>query len=203
MQFSIVIGSHRRDSQSAKVAGFLDALLRENGLADKVVTFDLGEDPLPMWDESVWQEDSDWHCLLAPMAEKLAASDGLIVLAPEYHGMAPPALKNFFMMWNRGELAHKPALIVSVSSGIEGTYPVAELRMSGFKNNRLCYIPEHLIVRDVLNVLNDDGISGTGADLYTRQRSLFALRLLHQYALALRQVRDSGLTFDPAFKNGM
>ena len=33
---------------------------------------------------------------------------------------------------------------------------VAELRASSYKNNRLCYIPENLIVRNVGSVLNDD-----------------------------------------------
>ena len=117
--------------------------------------------------------------------------------------MVPSGLKNFFLMWGKGELAHKPALIVAVSAGDGGAYPVAELRMSSYKNNRLCYIPEQLIVRHVESVLNDTGDNNPEADTYFRDRSLFALRLLREYALALRAVRDSGLTVDARFKNGM
>jgi hypothetical protein len=117
--------------------------------------------------------------------------------------MVPSGLKNFFLMWGKGELAHKPALIVAVSAGDGGAYPVAELRMSSYKNNRLCYIPEQLIVRHVESVLNDGGENNPEADAYFRDRSLFALRLLREYALALRAVRDSGLAIDDRFKNGM
>ncbi len=48
-------------------------------------------------------------------------------------------------------------LIVAVSSGAGGAYPVAELRMSSYKNSRICYIPEQIIIRDVENVLNEAG----------------------------------------------
>ncbi len=61
----------------------------------------------------------------------------------------PAGLKNFFLMFSRFELGHKPAMIVAVSSGDGGAYPVAELRMSSYKNNRICYIPEQLNLRNV------------------------------------------------------
>ena len=59
-------------------------------------------------------------------------------------------------MFNRFQLGHKPALIVTVSSADGGAYPVAELRMSSYKNNRICYLPEHVILRNVERILNDD-----------------------------------------------
>ena len=80
--------------------------------------------------------------MLSPISNKLASSDAFIVISPEWHGMAPAGLKNFFLMWGKGELAHKPALIITVSSGDGGSYPVAELRMSSYKNNRICFLPE-------------------------------------------------------------
>ena len=67
--------------------------------------------------------------------------------------MVPAGLKNFFLCFGRNELAHKPGLIVGVSSADGGVYPVAELRMSSYKNSRICYIPEQLIVRNVESVL--------------------------------------------------
>ena len=72
-----------------------------------------------------------------------------MVIAPEWHGQVPAGLKNFFLICGRAEVGHKPALITTVSSGDGGAYPVAELRMSSYKNNRICYIPEQLIIRNV------------------------------------------------------
>lgn len=203
MKFSIINGSHRTNSQSGKVAAFLEKLLTDKALADEIYRFDLTANPLPLWDEGIWEGDPEWQNLLEPISRELDSSDAFIVISPEWHGMAPSGLKNFFLMWGKGELAHKPALIVTVSSGIGGTYPVAELRMSSYKNNRICYIPEHLIIRNVEQVLNDDGDNDEEADTYFRSRAEFCLRILREYGLALKQVRDTGLTFDPAFKNGM
>ncbi len=84
-----------------------------------------------------------------------------------------------------------------------GAYPVAELRMFSAKNNRLCYIPEQLIIRDVEKVLNDSGDNDPSADPYYRDRARFGLHMLRQYAEALRQVRAAEGIFDPRFKNGM
>jgi NAD(P)H-dependent FMN reductase len=203
MKIAIINGSHRENAQSAKVAAFIDEMLREKGLCDETWRFDLTGNPLPLWDESIWEGDEEWVQRLQPISEQLASSDGFVVISPEWHGMVPAGLKNFFLMWGRGELAHKPALIVTVSSGIGGAYPVNELRQSSYKNNRICYIPEHLIIRNVESVLNQDGENDPEADTYFRERTEFALKILREYAVSLKSVRDSGLTFDERFKNGM
>lgn len=203
MKITIVSGSHRRNSQSRKVGGFLERTLREQVLCDETWLLDLADFPFPLWEEGIWEGDPTWRGRLGPISGQLSSSDAFVIISPEWHGMAPSGLKNFFLMWGKGELAHKPALIVAVSAGDGGAYPVAELRMSSYKNNRLCYIPEQLIVRHVESVLNDGGDNNPEADAYIRERSLFALRVLREYALALRAVRDSGMATDARFKNGM
>ena len=70
--------------------------------------------------------------------------------------MAPAAIKNFFLCVGMPELAHKPALACAVSAGEGGAYVIAELRMSSYKNNRVCWLPEHLIARSVKAICNDD-----------------------------------------------
>ncbi len=203
MKFAIINGSHRHNSQSGKVAGFLERTLKEQGLCDETWRYDLTGNPLPLWEEAIWEADPEWEARLAPIREALSESDALVIVSPEWHGMVPAGLKNFFLMLSAREVGHKPALIVTVSNGPGGAYPVAELRMSSYKNNRLCYIPEQLIIRNVESVLNDDGDNDPEADPYYRERAVFALRILREYAEALRAVRASGVTFDERFKNGM
>ncbi len=203
MQCAIICGSQRKPSQSAKVADFLQQAAREHTAFDRFYRLDLADQPLPLWEEAIWNGDPVWKARLDPIREGLKASDALIVISPEYHGMAPAALKNFFLMLNAQLVGHKPALLVAVSNGPGGAYPIAELRMSSYKNNRLCYIPEQLIIRDVERVLNPEGENDPEADPYFRQRSVFALGVLEAYAEALAQVRASGKTFDERFKNGM
>lgn len=204
MKISIISGSHRKVSQSEKVARYVQRTLEDQGLCDETWLFSLAGNPLPLWDEGIWEGDADWQDRLQPLSGQLASSDGFVIISPEWHGQVPAGLKNFFLMWGKGELAHKPALIVTVSSGDGGSYPVAELRMSSYKNNRICYIPEHVIVRNVEGVLNDnDADNNADADQYFRARFVYALGILREYALAMRQVRASGATQPGMFKNGM
>lgn len=204
MKISIISGSSREASQSEKIGRYIEKTLLDKGLCDDAWLYSLRGNPLPLWDESIWDGDPTWQALLQPISQQLASSDGFVVIAPEWHGQVPSGLKNFFLMWSKGELAHKPALIVTVSSGDGGAYPVAELRMSSYKNNRICYIPEQVIVRNVESVLNDDPAENDAdADRYFRERIPYALKILREYGLALGQVRGSGVADLALFKNGM
>jgi len=203
MKISIINGSSRENSQSLKVANYIQNLLN-NGIADQSWLFSLQGNPLPLWDQGVWDGAPHWQQRLDPIKTELAGSDGFVVITPEWHGQVPAALKNFFLLFGKNELGHKPALIVSVSSGDGGAYPVAELRMSSYKNSRICYIPEQVIIRHVEKVLNDDAQANDArSDPYIRERLQWALTILKQYAVALKQVRDSGVTASDKFKNGM
>lgn len=202
MRITIISGSHRNHSQSEKVAGFVRSTLQDAGHEADILS--LAANPLPLWDEGIWSGDEKWQQLLTPISKQLAASDGFVVISPEWHGQVPSGLKNFFLMWGEGELAHKPALIIAVSSSDGGANPVAELRMSSYKNNRICYIPEQIIVRKVETVLNDDSEKNDArSDDYYRRRISWTLELLVQYAEALAGVRAQGDTMRKDFPNGM
>jgi len=203
MKISIINGSHRENSQSLKVAKYIQGVL-DAGISEQSWLCSLASNPLPLWDQGVWDGDPKWQELLPPIKEQLSSSDAFVVITPEWHGQVPAGLKNFFLLFGKNELGHKPALIVSVSAGDGGAYPVAELRMSSYKNSRICYIPEHVIVRHVEKVLNDSAEDNDArSDPYIRERLQWSLNMLKQYAMALKQVRDSGATETDKFKNGM
>ena len=203
MKIGVITGSHRKDSQSGKVGRFLSAQLDSR---DSVTSWvlDLGKSPLPLWDEDLWNGGPQWSAIPDIKAE-LDSSDGFIVIAPEWHGMVPAALKNFFLLWAAtGELSHKPALPCAVSAGEGGAYVISELRMSSYKNNRLCWIPEQLIARNVNAICNENSNDNDDErhDTFV-ERSRYALDLLLSYANALNAVRDSGLIDHDSFMNGM
>lgn len=203
MKITLISGSHREEAQTLKVARYIQRTL-ENGICEETALVNLASNPLPLWDMGVWDGDEAWARRLDPIRAELASSDGFVVLSPEWHGQVPAGLKNFFLLFGRNELGHKPALIVTVSSGDGGAYPVAELRMSSYKNSRICYLPEHVIVRHVESVLNEDAAdNNASADEYFRARIDWSLGILREYAVALRQVRASGVTATDRFRNGM
>ena len=202
MQIAIIVGSHRKDSQSAKVARFLASQLMSLGEHSCWIC-DLGKDPLPLWDEEIGSDAPQWSGLKA-LTEKVDAADAFIMIAPEWHGMVPAALKNFFLVCGGASFAHKPALPVGVSVGPGGTYPINELRTSSYKNNRLCYLPEHLIVRNCMVVMNEDSSENDeGEHSYISERSLYCMKQLIAYADALAKVRASGAADLTPYPNGM
>ncbi|MGI9275905.1 MAG: NADPH-dependent FMN reductase [Endozoicomonas sp.] len=200
MKLTIISGSHRQESQSERISGVLKEQVEALGLFEQTSILSLKGNPLPLWDESIWSGNEEWKTLLKPWRETLRGSDALVVVVPEWNGMAPSALKNFFLLFGTAELGHKPALISAVSAGQGGSYPVAELRMSGYKNNRLCYIPEHLIIRNVNSAFTGEDAE---SDEHLQSRVDYALKVLKEYAVGLKLVRESGVVDHKTFRNGM
>jgi len=64
--------------------------------------------------------------------------------------------------------------------------------MSSYKNTRICYLPDHVIVRDVQNVLNAEGGGETKADQAIRGRITYTAGVFMEYVEALTRVRSSG-----------
>ena len=202
MNIGIIIGSHRKASQSAKIGRFLSTLLETEFGAHTWIR-DLGTTPLPLWDEDIWNNGPQWQPLKA-LSTQLTESDGFVIVAPEWHGMAPAAIKNFFLCVGMPELAHKPALACAVSAGEGGAYVIAELRMSSYKNNRVCWLPEHLIARSVKDICNDDATQNdTDLQAEFAARAHHASTLLLAYAAALKPIREDTEIDLSRFMNGM
>jgi NAD(P)H-dependent FMN reductase len=206
MKIGVICGSHRNESQSEKIGRYAAAQLSGRGFADETFVFSLAGNPLPFWDEGMWSGDPKWADALGELRAELAACDGFVVVTPEWHGMVPAGLKNFFLLLTgTEELAHKPALIIAVAGGAGGgAYPIAELRMSSYKNSRICYLPEHLIVRNAGKVFNEnDADNDEETHSYLHKRLIYGLDMLVEYARALATVRASGKTSLETYKNGM
>jgi NAD(P)H-dependent FMN reductase len=204
MNITIVSGSHRKVSQSIKIAKAIKSALKSFKECDEANIFDLANNPLPLWNEDLRKVGNPSNSLLESVSKKLAYSDAFIIISPEWHGMVPAGLKNFFLMWGKGELAHKPALIVTVSSGDGGSYPVAELRMSSYKNNRICFLPEHLIIRNVESVFNDNEIdNNSSSQEYFENRLDYCLKQLLTYGKAFKQIRKSDAVSIKKYGSGM
>ncbi|MGE8722894.1 NADPH-dependent FMN reductase [Leptospira terpstrae] len=190
MKICLVAGSHRKNSQSLKVGKFLAKTLEAKGI--ETLLLDLGGSPLPLWEPTMWEKDSEIKKFWLEYSAGFSSADAYVFLSPEYAGMASPALKNFFLYLTGGDISHKPGLIITVSSGMGGSYPNAELRMSSYKNTRIVYIPDHVIVRHVESVLNSELPEGKD-DEYIRARLNYTLNVLVEYAKALNSVRQSGV----------
>lgn len=200
MNISIISGSHRENSQSERVARYIEQDIKSQGMQGTLIT--LAKNPLPLWDEGVWSGEPHWETTWGPIAETLQKSDALVLVSPEWSGMVPAGLKNFLLLCGTKEVGHKPAMIVSVSSGVGGSYPIAELRLSSYKNNRLVYVPDHVIVRNVETMLVGD-TPADDRDAEIRKRLHYSLEILAEYAKAFKGVRASGKINVKDFPYGM
>ncbi|MCJ8319739.1 MAG: NAD(P)H-dependent oxidoreductase [Colwellia sp.] len=191
MKLVIISGSQRKHSQSAKVAEFLR---HHSQVFEEVNHIELCNFNLPFWDgeQSSKNDDSSaWQYI----SHQLIQADAFILITPEWGGMATPILKNFLLMATVSETGHKPALLVSVVNGISGAYPIAELRMNAMKNNKLVAVPDHLIIRNVEQVLNAPTTKPLEErDISLRDRIGYSLQMLHQYSRALATIRNQKLS---------
>ena len=197
MKLTIVSGSQRANSQSLNVAYYLQTLADRH--FNKVTVLDLHQLKLPFWNEGVWQGDEEWKPWQS-IAQTLKQSDAFIFITPEWHGMATPALKNFLMLATDEELAHKAALLVGVSASVNGVYPISELRMTGNKNNHVCFLPDHLIFRHCDDTLISEHEC---TDQNLHDRSEYTVALLAAYANALVPVHRDMVNAGKPFRYGM
>ena len=202
MHVAIISGSHRPVSQSAKVAGYLVERLESPDFRHTTFLLDLGKSPLPLWDEGIRRGDPVYVGAWQPVSSAISECEAAIVIAPEWGGMVPAALKNFFLYAGDGCLYHKPGLLIGVSASRNGSYPIAELRASSYKNTHLQYISEHVIARHVGDVLNGAEVASE-EDRYLRERIEYSLRVLIEYGKALRSVRESGVLSRDRYPFGM
>ena len=79
--------------------------------------------------------------------------------------------------------------------------PITELRASSYKNSRIMYLPEQLIIRNVESMLNSE-IPSEENDIRIRTRADWALHLLCKYDDALRTIRTA-IKYPPEFSTGM
>jgi NAD(P)H-dependent FMN reductase len=199
MKISIISASHRTNSQSKRISDLLHNNLLNNKLGLEIFSLDLGEASLPLWSPDKKKGKGVWGEIWSSISDKLLKSDGFIFVVPEYGGMATPAAKNFFLLCGNGELSHKPGLIVSVSSGNGGAYPISELRSSSYKNTHIMWVPENIIIRNVEEF--NPGNHGDNIPEWLENRIDYVLKLLLVYASNMKPIRE--LINKKDFGNGM
>lgn len=100
---------------------------------------------------------------LESFSAKLRAADGLVIVAPEYKGGIPGALKNAFDLVETGILRRKAVGICSVSAGgFGGVNCLAQLRHTVLALQGVP-IPESLSISRVQELFDEEGKPRPGA----------------------------------------
>ena len=199
MKISIIAASHRQKSESKRVSDIIQARLKELNQSLDCFSLDLGASSLPLWTPDKKNGEGVWGDTWIEISNNLKQSDGFIFIVPEYGGMATPSAKNLFLLCGEGELAHKPSLIVSVSSGNGGAYPIADLRSFSYKNTHIMWIPENIIIRNVEEY--NPGNHGKAIPEWLDKRIDYTLELILAYSSNMKPLRK--LINRKDFGNGM
>ena len=199
MNISIISTSHQQGSQSKRVSEILKTFLLQIDKKVKCFNIDVLNSNVPLWTSNKKENLKFWNEEFKKISLNLSSSDGFIFVVPEYGGMATPNAKNFFLVFNNGELFHKPGLIVSISSGNGGAYPISELRSSSYKNSHILWIPENIIIRNVKQFL--PGKHGELIPDWLDDRIKYSCNLLIKYAEYLKPIQKIINRKD--FGNGM
>ena len=81
MKIGVIVGSHRSDSESAKVGRFLSKVLSStDGVS--IWSLDLGKTPLPLWDEELWRNGPQWS-MMPELKSELDQREGVSSMVDE------------------------------------------------------------------------------------------------------------------------
>lgn len=197
MKVVIIQGSTRAESRSARIAQRLTEKLEKLGAEPTVA--DLYNEPLPMYDDT---PRSEWD----QMSQKISDADAFILVVPEWNGTAGPGVMNFLTYASEDDtkpMAHRPAIIVSVSSGAGGSSPIVQLKAFGNKNNHPVFIPEHLRLRDAGKIFNQpkpEHDNETDKSMHARMEH--SLKVLMAYAEKLAEIRAANIPDTSTYPTG-
>lgn len=195
MNITIISGSTRTQSASLNVSKFISQHLSTISDDIRASILDLASANLPMWDE-----DTD-VAKYKNVHSALNDSDAFVFVVPEWHGMAPPAVKNLFFLFT-DVYRHKPAFLVSVSAGTGGRYPILDMRSTTYKNSCLNYIPVNSVI-DKVNAAFDQNGQYIAEKPFIQNRLDEGLRLLFEYGKAFQTIRKSDIVTEHRFPNGI
>lgn len=162
---TVISGTNRPGSNTRKVAGLVHQMLIEQGVDANLL--DLADLPAELFSSTSYASRPE---TFAAIQDSVLASDGFLVVVPEYNGSFPGVLKYFIdMLEFPDSLYEKPAAFVGLSSGRwGGVRAVEQLEMVFQYRNahlfgRRCFIP------NIGQALGDDG-NFTDQDLFARVR---------------------------------
>ncbi|WP_413574462.1 NADPH-dependent FMN reductase [Bdellovibrio sp. HCB290] len=148
----IIAGTDRPDSKTLKLAHYVQGIYHAQG--EKVEIIDLVEVKEHLHTGPHYGKA---HSGLQPYLDKLVASEGLIVICPEYNGSMPGALKYFIDHMKFPEtFEYRPVCFIGLGWMFGGLRPIEHLQQVFGYRNAFIY-PERIFIMNAPKVLNEEG----------------------------------------------
>ncbi|MCM3785265.1 NAD(P)H-dependent oxidoreductase [Neobacillus mesonae] len=156
MNIAIVAGSNREHATSTQAGAYIAGLINQR--RGRATLYDLYQNQLPFYapDDSGEEQEN-----VRQFKRLLEASDGIVLITPEYHGSLSGVLKNALDFASAHQFNNKPVLSVSIAGGAVGVSSLSQLQT---------------IVRNLHGINSPEWLSIGGA-----QRSLFETAVVNPY----------------------
>jgi NAD(P)H-dependent FMN reductase len=149
----ILVGTNRSNSNSRKIANIVQAMYKD--LNETVEILDLKDFPFhelsgELYGKTLPNSASSW-------IQKINASEGLIVIVPEYNGSMPGVLKYFMDFWSYPDsFEHRPVCFVGLGGMFGGLRPVEHLQqVFGYRNSFI--FPDRVFLMNVWKNIDTHG----------------------------------------------
>lgn len=151
---AIISGTNRENNNSIHIAREVAANFHEMGEA--VELLDLGELPPEAFSPGIFREKP--AALKEAFTDKVLASDGLVIVVPEYNGSFPGILKHFIDLWPFPEAFEgRPVAFVGLSAGRNGAVRAVEQLQMVFAHRNAWLCNRRVFIPAVGQVLDAEG----------------------------------------------
>ena len=149
----IICGTNRPGSNTRKVTNHVEAIYKKLNLATQ--TLDLADMPPEIFSPTSYAAKP---AAFSKFTDAVLASDGLVVVTPEYNGSLPGVLKYFIDMLPFPEsFERRPVCFVGLAAGIWGALrPVEQLQAIFGYRNAFIY-PERVFMPGIGKLLDASG----------------------------------------------
>ncbi len=152
----IIIGTNRPDSNSKKVALFVQKLYEQKG--ENVELLDLADIEIDQTHGGHFGGKTALPQKLHAAIESITSSEGLIFIIPEYNGSMPGVLKSFIDYWKFPQsFEGRPVAFIGLGGLWAGLRPVEHMmQVMSYRNAYL--FPIRVFMRDVWKLINKEGL---------------------------------------------
>jgi chromate reductase len=150
---TVISGTNRPESNTARVAGLAVDGLRESG--EVVELLDLTDLPAELFRGASYGEKP---ASFAPFQDAILTSDGILTVIPEYNGACPGVMKYFVdMLRFPDSLYEKPAAFIGLSAGPWGAVRAVEQLSMVFQYRNAHLFGRRVFIPHVGAAIDGDG----------------------------------------------
>ncbi len=152
----IIVGTNRQDSNSRKVALFVQKLYEQKG--EKVELIELEHIEIDQTNGGHFGEKTPLPAKLKIAIEAITKSEGITFVIPEYNGSMPGILKAFIDYWKFPQsFEGRPVAYIGLGGMWAGLRPVEHM-MQVMSYRNAYNFPVRIFLRDVWKLINKEGL---------------------------------------------